>query len=773
MSPRWTKLLRDGWLERGRFAGMIAAITVSLIAVGTVLGSYAVLTREMSRNYLETHPADATIELGDDAEAHLARVRSEPAVARAEVGEVIRARFAVGADWRPILLFVSADPATQQLAHPHPVSGDETFGTLAVERTAADLFDLALGDPLRIRLADGGEAELPIGALVHDPGVAPAWQERLAYAYLSRESLAAALGRPVALHDLRVVFTDRADTADVEQAAQALAKRLVSDGATVHQIRVPPFERHPHQRQMTTLLTLLLTFAGMSLVLSAILVATSLGALLARQVREIGVMKTVGATDGQIAALYTVAVGAVGVLAVTIAVPIGLVGASGLSGVSATLLNFTLADRWAPPWVWAVQAFAGIVVPLATAAWPITRAARGTVRAALDAHGVGPGTLGPGFARWPRAVRSLLRRPGRLVLTLGLLASAGAMFVTARSVAASWSLNLAKIAASRFDDAEIRFVVPVPSSVVDLVRSVPGVARAEAWDHAPAAFAEAGAVDVARTWPDRGHGSLARIAVPLDTTLARYPLMAGRWFADGDTGVAVLDQGALAQRPGLVVGDTVELSVEGTSERLTVIGVTEVIGSSGAVYVPRTETGTTSMIRFATSGPAADGVRRVERALDDAPIDAVIPRSELELAVGGHIEILVQALTMMALVMAVVGGIGLATTTGIAVVERTREIGVLKTLGATSFEVGRMFVAESLIAAVASTVLAFLGAVPLILWVDGVVGRMGFLAPLPFAFSVSAALTWMGLVAVLSVLATLSPALRAGGLTVREALASV
>jgi len=62
--------------------------------------------------------------------------------------------------------------------------------------------------------------------------------------------------------------------------------------------------------------------------------------------------------------------------------------------------------------------------------------------------------------------------------------------------------------------------------------------------------------------------------------------------------------------------------------------------------------------------------------------------------------------------------------------------------------------------------LAFLGAVPLILWDDGVVGRLGFLAPLPFAFSSEAALAWVALVAALSVLATLSPALRAAALTV-------
>ena len=82
-----------------------------------------------------------------------------------------------------------------------------------------------------------------------------------------------------------------------------------------------------------------------------------------------------------------------------------------------------------------------------------------------------------------------------------------------------------------------------------------------------------------------------------------------------------------------------------------------------------------------------------------------------------------------------------------------------------------MFVIESLVTGVASTALAYGGALPLILGIDGVVGRLGFLAPLPFAFSTEEAAIWFVAVAVLSVIATAGPAGRAGALTVREALA--
>lgn len=741
--PRWLKVLRDTWAERWRLAGMVAAIAVSLAAVATVLGAYDVLLREIERNYLATRPADATIELGVPATAEVvATVSARPEVVEVEAGEVLRARIAVGDGWKPALLFVVDDDANQALATPLPAPGD----AVAVERTAAELFGWAVGEPLRLKLGDGATGVLPLEVVVHDPGLAPAWQERTAYVYVPRARLEAAVGRPVPVHDLRIRFRDR-DAAGLEGRSRALAAEL-----SAHQVRVPPFEKHPHQRQMTTMLAMFLAFSGFALVLSAVLVATSLAALLARQVREIGVLKTIGATRAQLAGMIGAQVGALGVAASTLALPVGWLGASSLSAAAAGLLNLELADPWPSPWVAAVVGVAGVGVPLLLCAIPIQRALAGTVREALDQHGVGAATLHPRFSRWPRVVRDRIRRPARLALSLGLLGAAGATFVTAQSVSASWNLNLAKIDTTRFDDVEVRFAAPVPAT--DLA-GVPAD-RVEAWDFAPAVFAVDGVPEVAHTWPDRGHGSLARIAVPLDTQLLALPVTAGRWL-DGSPGEAVLNQGAAAQRPGLRVGDDVELSVEGAIERVHVVGLVEEIGSPGAVYVARGASRTTTMLRAGGARASA-----VEAALDAAPIEAVIPRAELTQAVGGHLAILVQTLTALAVVMAGVGGLGLASTTAIEVAERSREIGVLKTLGATPAQVTRGFVAEALLTGVASTALAFAGAVPLIAAVDVLVGRLSFLAPLPFAFSLGAAVSWLALVGVLSVVAAAGPAAQAG-----------
>ena len=80
--PRWRKLWQDVRSERGRIAIMVTAIAVSLMGIGAVLGAYAILMREMPRNYLSSRPASAALELGSDVEpALLDAVRRRPGIA--------------------------------------------------------------------------------------------------------------------------------------------------------------------------------------------------------------------------------------------------------------------------------------------------------------------------------------------------------------------------------------------------------------------------------------------------------------------------------------------------------------------------------------------------------------------------------------------------------------------------------------------------------------------------------------------------------------------
>jgi putative ABC transport system permease protein len=139
----------------------------------------------------------------------------------------------------------------------------------------------------------------------------------------------------------------------------------------------------------------------------------------------------------------------------------------------------------------------------------------------------------------------------------------------------------------------------------------------------------------------------------------------------------------------------------------------------------------------------------------------------------GHVYILVFALIFMAMVMAVVGTLGLASAMSAGVIERTREFGVVRAIGATSRVVLRNVVSEGVFTGLLSWLIAIPLSLPLSTQVGALVGSLSFRMPLPLFLSPAALGIWLAVVAVGSAAASAFPALRAARLTIRETLAYV
>lgn len=795
LRPRWRKLFSDLSIERGRALLMVTAMALSIACIGVVLGAFSIMTREMPRSYLGTRPASAALELPEGVDRALVEeVRRRPGIAEAEAGEIVLSRAKVGDDWIPLLLFVVDDFQALRLNTFVRESGSwpPPAGTMLVERSAVPMLKAGDGDSVLVKTPHGQTRAVPISGLVHDPGLAPAWQEREGYGYITRATLAL-LGEPPVLGELRVALSDgTSDTARIEAQINDLAQWLDAHGHTVRQARVPPPHKHPHQSQMMGVLFLMLAFSGMALLLSAILVATSVAALLSRQVREIGVMKTIGATSLQLATLYLAMIAVLGLVAVALALPVGVVGARGLASMSAKMLNITLSSVAIPAWVFAVQGAAGVLVPLVAAAVPIMQGCRITVREAIDSHGASQPALGPRLTAWfgalarahrmtSLALRNAFRRRTRTALTLALLAAGGAMFMTALNISRGWDRIVDRVYENRSYDVEIRLNAPV--AVSEQLRQLPGVRVVEAWGYDQTALWQPNRIDVVRTYPDGSHGSLALFGPAPNTSLVHFPLLAGRWLSPQDTDAVVINHMVLNQAPRTAVGDRITLSLGGRPTTWRVVGIVEEVGASGVAYVTSEAfaraagtPGRTRMLRIATSAASAqertDVIRAIEQRLEQAQVsvEAVIPLAVLRTAMGDHVVVLIRMLLAMAALMVVVGMLGLASTMSTNVLERTREIGVLKTIGATPGRIGKLIVGEALLVAFASWISALVLSVPLTALVGTTVGLLSFRVRLPLVVDPVAVLSWLTLAALTAVIATLLPARRASRITVSSAL---
>ncbi len=119
---------------------------------------------------------------------------------------------------------------------------------------------------------------------------------------------------------------------------------------------------------------------------------------------------------------------------------------------------------------------------------------------------------------------------------------------------------------------------------------------------------------------------------------------------------------------------------------------------------------------------------------------------------------------------ALVGTLGLMSTMSMNLLERTRELGVMRAMGATPGSIRRLAVTEALVVAILSLAFAFVLSLPTSAFLGHLLGNMAFRTPLPLSIPPLAFVSWTGLMLAGAVLASLYPAVRASRLSVREAL---
>jgi putative ABC transport system permease protein len=132
---------------------------------------------------------------------------------------------------------------------------------------------------------------------------------------------------------------------------------------------------------------------------------------------------------------------------------------------------------------------------------------------------------------------------------------------------------------------------------------------------------------------------------------------------------------------------------------------------------------------------------------------------------------IVSLLLMMAILLALVGGLGLMGTMSINVLERTREIGVLRAIGASNRGVALVFIREGIVIGLLSWVMGAIFAIPMSHGLNQALGQAVMGVPLTYSYSMPGLWLWLVVVILLSILASFIPARNASRLTVREVLA--
>lgn len=770
MRPRGRKVIGDLRQHRGRTLLAVLAIAVGLAASGTVLDTWALVRIATRDGFLASDPVAATLRVDSVTAGLLARVREVPGVRDAESRRTTVTRVQVNGKPFTALLVTSDDLAGRRIGRLRGESGQwpPRDGELVIEHSSLDFSGAALGESVRLTGGDGRAADLAVRGIARDVALAPGWMEHLVYGFVSRGTLRT-LGLDARDNEIRLVVDDATlDQTGVRRIAAKAAAAVEAAGMRVDGVDVPVPGEHVHAAQMDSLLFTQGAFGLMALLLSAFLVVNLMAAMLAGQVREIGVMKAIGARTGQIAALYLSMAAMLGVLASLLAIPVAIAVGTRYAALKAELLNFDLAGAAVPAWVILLQVAVGVLLPVAAATIPVRRGCLMSVADALRDVGIREEALAPralqrfgGLSRpLLLSLRNAFRRRQRMLLTLAALSTAGATFIGALNLRRAVRGATDLVFASQQYDFSLRTAAPQPpDSLVATVRTVDGVAEAEAWAGAGAAIArDDGTVGI----------GFAVIAPPLDSRLFVPTLREGRWLRADDARALVIGYGLQRQEPALHVGSRVRLAVGGRTDEWMIVGVVDAGPAPSAYAASATILPlvggrvSTVVVRSALRGEASqlDLIVRSRAALTAVGIavGSSVSLAESRRSTEDHLLMVVDFLGVMAWLMLVVGGLGLGSTMAIAVLERSRELGVLRAIGARDGAILSLVQAEGLTIGLLSWAIALPLSVPMSLLLGEAFGRIMLPVPArPFPDAAAVGI-WLLLVLVVSSVASAWPA---------------
>jgi putative ABC transport system permease protein len=803
LKSRGRKIFRDVWARKGRTAMASIAIFVGvlgvviLVSVGDLMVSQ--LEKDLQADELAMQQIFVTLPAGIkvDNAAALETLRALPGVTNVE-----------GRAFSPILwkqagdegfedgyVLAASEPFEEIVVQPMrlsrgslPVAGQKE---VAIEKRMATEHGLEVGDELVFRIlgGDGGEETWTIVGVVYQPYasfIGENWAPNEASvfaAYDDAQSIAGFAG-------FSALYVRYIDFPTAEVQARTLAATLAQETPYVP---VADFKEDPAAntfisitQQITGVLTML---AAVAMIVSGFLVFSIINTIVVEQKQQIGVMKSLGATRWDNILMYSGVALIYGILgtipAVLLGVPIGFNMAAALAELPNSLIDeFTISSQGVT-----VGIVMGLLVPLLAAAIPVFLGTRVSILDAMTDLGIssdyGRGLLARAIRALPlpvnarQALSNVTRKKGRLFLTWLTLMLAVAAFMGVFSVFSSLNEQIASI----FDTFGYDLVVsPNEGQNFDQVRALilEGVEEVEDVYPGGGLMVEVeGYFD-----PQRETSSMWASGYDPGTGTFDFDYEQGTGWQDDPTREGVVLSSGLAETLGKGLGDKVILLVGGQDAEFEVIGVVSFPSEAlfldwkvlaelaGFMDLEGEPVASVLPAKLKNADPSVDQVEQVIDQISDVLLaEGIVARlsNQVQNAEDSANEVMTFGMVfgMTAAVMAAVGAIGLLAALSMAVFERQKEIGVMRSIGASSATVASQFLIEGVLVGI----LAWIIAVPLAyLFSEALVAMLPFggISDIPFAPS-SLLVGLIGIV-VVATISSLWPSISAARKTVAEIL---
>jgi len=799
MGVIWHKIWFDIWHNKTRTFLAVLSIAAGVFAVGAIFGMSDMLLTTMDASHHAVLATHVNVQLETLVERDtILSLREVAGVEDVEPYNSVDILYKLHPEdeWRQgvIQMRDNFDAQKYELLQLREGQWPGGKNEVGLERMAAQFLNVGMDDTIIFKINDR-ERVLPITGLIRHPFVPPPQFMDLAFFFMNGEGMER-LGIPDGRFSSFYLRVTPYSSDYAKEVATAVKDKLAKQDIRVAGFSYEDPEKHWGRTYFDGITLVQKLLALICVIISAILVFNTLSNLITQQTNQIGILKAIGGKTQTIVGAYMVSAFVYGLLALVIALPLGAVVAHSLTKVFLNLFNIDFDQFQVSRQAVILQAVSAIAAPLLAGLPPVLKGASITVRQAIASYGLGSGYRSGWLDRlvesagqrllpshYATALGNMFRHKGRLLLTQLVLVAAGSSFLMVMSLNSSLALTLDNFFGRQRYDTTIQFNHDQRADrVIALAQSVEGVEKAEIRLVQPATMHIAG-----QLVKEAGVGTYIR-GIPENSDFFKPLMVAGRWFAPED-GRAIVITRETAEKDNIHVGDivTLDLGVMGKDE-WQVVGLYEPVFVGGfasdTIYAPQEALFQTTkkynqggQILVRTTSHNGEFTSAVTRNLKEAyeshsiKIAGSQTQADLRTTNEWQFSMVTSMLLALSVIVAIVGGIALMGALSIGVIERTKEIGVLRAVGARSHTILSIFVMEGILQGLISWIVA----IPLSILVSPLVadalGHAMFGATLDYQYNWLAVGVWLGIVVVVSILASIFPARGATRISVRDSLA--
>jgi putative ABC transport system permease protein len=710
------KSISDLTRRRGRAFFAVAALAIAVASVG-LFALPTLMNRAMNGEIAANQLADVTIAVKPLplTAAQVRALRRLPNVAAVDPEATFSTLNRAG--WRTVLI--------GKVSFAHQRVDAVTVTTGSAPGPGAVLSDVQnavtgrgvsrVGGTVRLLASNGTWVALPVSGQGRNlNGGQNVVQNTVAVLYATAPTVAALSGT---LGYTRLEFRlDDSSTAAARQTVTTIRQYLQTiPGFTgfsdLPQIRSPG--DWPGKSMFSNITGVLYVVTLLALVGALVLLSSTISTLVSEQTPEIATMKAIGAGRRQIRRLYlrtAILLGALGAIAGAV---LGILLSWALTSYFASTLYAISAPFSVDVPVLVASIALGVIGPPLAALPAVSRAARLPLAEALQATGSATGPEGrlDGLLRRARflprtaqiGLRSVTRRRRRsiaTVLQVGLAVATLLAFLSlttsvGNTVNESWNSYRYNISAGSTQSQAL------PQSAETLIASIPGVARVQ---------------PQLRNSVKLGGQDGYVWALP-NRPMYSFHLVSGRLLTPADarsqSRVVIVEQ-SIARASNTHLGQRVTVRTTSGDVRFTVVGIVSDQQENGTVlYVPLTTMqsvlhtpGAVNTYWIQTTSASHNLIDQTNTRLEDAFAAHGLQVTTQKEYVGAANDRatyrgVTTAITVLGLLIVAISMVALINTLTMVVLERTREIGMLRCIGAHARDVRQIFATEGLTVALA------------------------------------------------------------------------